>query len=154
LAMSMVVRHPEQHAIVPALIGIAQEELEHFADVYRVMRGRGVDLVPDIKDPYVERLYAHVRHGRESRFLDRLLVSSVIECRGAERFGIIAASLDDAELRDFYQRLWRAEIKHGHQFADMALKVFDEDIVLARLRELMSIEAEIVEQLDWRPSLH
>ena len=154
LAMSLISRYPDRHEIIPTLIGVAREELEHFDDVYTLMRTRAVELVPDIKDPYVEKLYAHVRHGRETRFLDRLLISSVIECRGAERFGIIARALDDEQLRDFYDQLWKAETKHGHQFADMALKIFDAETVYQRLAELMDLEAEVIHQLPWRASLH
>ena len=95
-----------------------------------------------------------MRHGREPRFLDRLLISSLIECRGAERFGIIAKALEDASLKAFYTSLWKAETKHGHQFVDMALKYFDADSMLARLAELAEREADIMQGLEWRASLH
>ena len=86
LAMSLVIKHPDRTRIVPTLIALAREELEHFAQVYALMAARGLPLVKDTQDPYVNRLAACMRHGREARFLDRLLVSSLIECRGAERF--------------------------------------------------------------------
>jgi tRNA-(ms[2]io[6]A)-hydroxylase len=95
-----------------------------------------------------------MRHGREARFVDRLLVSSLIECRGAERFGIIANALEDASLKAFYTSLWKAETKHGHQFVDMALKYEDADNTLTRLQALAEQEAEIVRNLEWRASLH
>ena len=92
--------------------------------------------------------------GREARFQDRLLISSLIECRGAERFGIIAEALADEDLKAFYTSLWKAETKHGHQFVDMALKYEDAEITATRLQELAAQEAEIVQGLEWRPSLH
>ena len=118
------------------------------------MYRRGVALAKDIRDPYVNALMALMRHGREERFVDRMLVSSIVECRGAERFGIIAENLQDAELRDFYHALWKCELKHGHQFIDMVLKYIDGDVVYARLDELAAREAEILRGLEWRPSLH
>ena len=154
LAMSLVVKHPDRTRIIPALIELAREELEHFAQVYALMRSRGLELVRDDPDPYVNRLIEHMRHGREHRFLDRMLVSSLIECRGAERFGIIARALEDPDLKAFYRELWKAETKHGHQFVDMVLHYFDRETVYARLRELAEREAEIVQTLEWRPSLH
>ena len=154
LAMSLVSKHPERSAIIPTLVHVAREELEHFADVYALMRRRGLDLVADAPDPYVNALMRQVKSGREARFLDRLLVSSVVECRGAERFGILANALEDRELKAFYTELWKAETKHGHQFADMALKCFAEDEVYGRLAEWMQIEAEVVAELPWRASLH
>lgn len=154
LAMSLVVKHPDRTRIVPTLIALAQEELEHFRQVYALMCARGLPLVKDTQDPYVNRLAACMRHGREPRFLDRLLISSLIECRGAERFGLIAAALDDVRLKAFYTSLWKAEVKHGHQFVDMALAYADADTTRARLGELAEREAEIVRGLEWRASLH
>ncbi len=154
LAMSLVVKHPDRTRILLTLIALAQEELEHFRQVYELMVSRGLELVKDIQDPYVNQLMACMRHGREPRFLDRLLVSSLVECRGAERFGIIANALDDESLKAFYTALWKAETKHGHQFVDMALKYADPQTTQTRLRELAEQEAEIVQRLEWRASLH
>lgn len=154
LAMSLVVKHPDRDAIIPALIALAQEELEHFGDVYALMRSRGLCLTRDIQDPYVNGLCEHMRNGREPRFLDRMLVSSLVECRGAERFGIIARALEDPALAAFYDRLWKAETKHGHQFVDMVLNYFDSDEVYERLNQLADLEAELVATLPWRASLH
>ncbi len=154
LAMSLVVKYPQRTAIIPTLISVAREELEHFDQVYALMCERRVALVKDEPDPYVNALVAHMRHDRGSRLLDRLLVSSVIESRGAERFRIVAGALEDARLREFYTTLWKAETKHGHQFVDMALRCYEAEEVYARLHELMQAEADIVSALPWRPSLH
>ena len=154
LAMSLVARYPDRHESVPTLIALAREELRHFEEVYALMRARGLRLVRDESDPYVNALLPLMRHGRDERFLDRLLVSSVIECRGAERFGLLAGALRDPELRAFYARLWQAERKHGHQFVDLALRHFDAESVYRRLHELMEQEAGIVSRLAWRAALH
>jgi tRNA-(ms[2]io[6]A)-hydroxylase len=130
LAMSMVIKHPDRTRIVPALIALAQEELEHFRQVYELMVARGLPLVKDTQDPYVNQL------------------------RGAERFRLIAEALEDPDLQAFYVSLWKAETKHGHQFVDMALQYADAETTLARLRELAEREAEIVQGLEWRASLH
>jgi len=154
LAMSLVVKHPDRTHIVPTLIALAQEELEHFRQVYELMVARGLALVKDTQDPYVNQLAACMRHGREPRFLDRLLVSSLIECRGAERFRLIANALEDRSLKEFYTSLWKAETKHGHQFVDMALEYVDARTTRTRLLELAEREAAIVQALAWRASLH
>ena len=154
LAMSLVVKYPDRTRIVPTLIALAQEELEHFRQVHALMMSRGLALVKDTQDPYVNQLAACMRHGREQRFVDRLLVSSLIECRGAERFGIIAAALEEPGLKAFYTALAKAETKHGHQFVDMALKYADTHSTRARLEALAEREADIVQGLQWRASLH
>jgi len=154
LAMSLVVKYPDRDRIIPDLITLAQEELEHFAQVYELMQKRGLTLAKDIQDPYVNLLLGEMRSGREERFLDRLLISSVIECRGAERFRIISEALTDPDLKVFYRNLWAAEAKHGHQFVDFVLRYESAETVYARLDELVQREAEILENLSWRASLH
>ena len=154
LAMSLVVKYPQRTALIAPLIAIAREELEHFEQVYEVMCARGVAMMKDEPDPYVNALVALMRHGRDERLLDRLLVSSIVECRGAERFRIVAEALTDEDLKQFYTTLWKVETKHGHQFVDMALRCFSTDAVYPRLQTLMEAEAEIIARLPWRASLH
>lgn len=154
LAMSFVIKYADRERIIPQLIDLAREELEHFQQVYQWMQRRGLQLAPDEKDPYVNALLALCRTDRERRFLDRLLVSSVVESRGAERFRILSAVLDNPELQTFYRTLWACEAKHGNQFVEMALEYFPREQVYARLEELVAGEGEIVAALPWRPSLH
>ena len=114
LAMSLVVKYPDRARATAPLIAIAQEELEHFRQVHEQMQRRHLTLIKDSQDPYVNQLLALMRHGRDARFLDRMLIASVIECRGAERFALIAAALEESGLRDLYRDLWKAEVKHAH----------------------------------------
>ena len=125
-----------------------------FRDVLELMNERGLQMTPDEPDPYVNQLIQVCRHGREKRLLDRLLVASVIETRGAERFRIIAEALEDPELKAFYRDLWATEARHGDVFKKMALNYFDEDEIEARNQEIIDAEAEIIANLEWRPSLH
>uniref|UniRef100_A0A450ZWG7 tRNA-(Ms[2]io[6]A)-hydroxylase n=1 Tax=Candidatus Kentrum sp. TUN TaxID=2126343 RepID=A0A450ZWG7_9GAMM len=154
LAMSLIVKYPDRVAIIPRLIALAQEELEHFQEVYALMEKRGLQIVRDTRDPYVEQLLELLRHGRDERFLDRLCVASLIECRGAERFRIISEALDDPALKAFYRDLWASEAKHGNLFATFALEYFDADTVYTRLEEMANEEAGIIGKLAWRPALH
>jgi tRNA-(ms[2]io[6]A)-hydroxylase len=154
LAMSLVVKYPDRTAVVPGLIDLAQEELQHFREVYDVLSRRGLTLQKDAPDPYINRLLKVARHGRDERFIDRMLISSAVECRGAERFGILAAALTDQTMSHFYERLYKSETKHGHQFTRLLLSEYPEDVVYPRLKELMAIEAQIIQELELRPALH
>ena len=154
LAMSFVVKYPDRRFITAGLIDLAQEELEHFRAVYEIMEQRGLQLARDEPDLYVNRLLAAARHGYEDRFLDRMLISSVVECRGAERFGLIADALDPGPMKSFYERLRKSETKHGHLFVQLLLKEFDAEQVYPRLEELMEIEADIIPGLELRPAMH
>ena len=153
-AMSVVVKYPDRTEIISDLLQVAQDELDHFRDVLNLMEQRGLQMSPDEPDPYVNQLIKVCRHGRDERLLDRLLVASVIETRGAERFRIIAEALEDPELKAFYRDLWATEARHGDVFKKMALNYFDESVIESRSQEIIEAEAKIIAELEWRPSLH
>jgi tRNA-(ms[2]io[6]A)-hydroxylase len=154
LAMSLIMKYADRSEIIPHLIRLAQEELEHFRQVYALMNAREIPLGKEIKDPYVNQLLDHCRTTPEERFLDRMLISSIIEARGAERFGLVAEALPEQELKEFYQRLWASERKHGHLFVNLMSSYFPRPQIEKRLDELLSAEAAIIPTLEWRPSLH
>jgi len=155
MAMSFVAKFPDRIEIIPGLIDTAVEELEHFRQVYDIMKERGVQLKHEItKDVYVKRLIGHCRSGREERFLDRLILASVVENRGAERFQLIYENLGPGKLKEFYQNLWASEAKHGELFVNMALNYFDEKNVFERLERMNEIEGEIMADMPITPALH
>ncbi len=155
MAMSFVAKYPDRLEIIPDLIETGIEELEHFQQVYKLMRSRGISLRSSMgEDVYVSRLIKQCHSGREERFMDRLLIASALETRGAERFRLIAEALDQEELKSFYKMLWISEAKHGHIFVKMALNYFPEQTVYDRLDWWMKREAEVLDQLPIRPALH
>lgn len=156
MAMSFVAKYPDRTEIIPELIETGVEELEHFKQVYAHMEKRGIRLAREItEDPYIKKLLALCRTDPLNRFLDRLLLASIIECRGAERFRLVCNAIEnDAELQAFYHRLWTSEARHGNIFVKMALIYFEEQKVYTRLGELNEAEGRIVETLELRPALH
>ncbi len=155
MAMSFVAKYPDRLEIIPELIDTAVEELEHFRSVYEIMQERNIALPHEIPgDPYVKQLINHCRSGREERFLDRLLVASVVECRGAERFRLVYEALPEGELKKFYHNLWASEAKHGNIFVKMALNYFEESEVYSRLKEINHIESKILADLPLKAALH
>ncbi|MEE4186606.1 MAG: tRNA isopentenyl-2-thiomethyl-A-37 hydroxylase MiaE [Gammaproteobacteria bacterium] len=154
LLMSMIAKYPDRTAIIPQLIELALEELEHFAEAYGFMQQRGLRLDKDAPDPYVNQLLALARHGRDERFIDRMLISSVVERRGAERFRIVAEHMQEPDLADFYTRLWKSEVKHAHVFVLMLQKEYPVALIDERLQELTAAEARILAGLELRPALH
>ena len=155
MAMSLVAKYPNRTEIIPELIETAVEELEHFQDVYKIMESRGVQLRDKMDpDPYIKALFKTMGNGIEQRFMDRLLLASIVECRGAERFRLIYEAFEEGELKKFYHRLWASEAKHGNIFVKMALNYFPEKEVYARLDYFVEKEAEIIPTLEIRPALH
>jgi len=156
MALSLVAKYPDRHEIIPELIDTGIEELGHFQQVYKIMRERGIPLAKEIEqDPYIKGLISLIHSDSKRRFLDRLLLASIIECRGAERFRLISAALiNDKILKCFYHDLWVSEAKHGHIFVKMALEYFDKEHVYTRLNYLNNEEGKIITGLKLRPALH
>lgn len=156
MAMSFLAKYPDRVEIIPELIETAIEELEHFEQVYAHMAKRGIRLSKEMtEDPYIKALLALCRTDPINRFLDRLLLASIIECRGAERFRLVCEAIDnDPELKKFYHDLWVSEAKHGNIFVKMALRYFPETQVYDRLHELNHAEGNIVTHLPLRAALH
>lgn len=155
MAMSFVYKCPDKVKIIPWLIETALEEMEHFKLVYDIMNERNVQLKHNTeRDPYVDPLLKLLRTPSHQRLLDRFLLASIIECRGTERFRLVAEALKDDVLKKFYKMLWASEAKHGNIFVQMALEYYDKKEVYSRLEELTSDEAKICASLPHRAALH
>lgn len=154
MAMTMVAHYPDKPDLVAAMIDLALEELNHFRAVVRIMRDRGLSLLPDEKDTYVNALRRQCRQGDADYLMDRLLIAGIVEARGAERFGLVAAALPGGDLKRFYDSITRSEMGHERLFVQLAEKYFEEAKVQSRLNELLTVEAAIVSALPIRPALH
>ena len=156
MAMSFVAKYPDRAEMIPELIATGIEELEHFQQVYAHMQRRGIPLAKEMtQDPYIRSLMDLCHTDPLPRLLDRLLLASIIECRGAERFRLVCQAIEhDPELKEFYHHLWVSEAKHGNIFVKMALNYFSEEQVYRRLNELNVAEGEIIQRLELRPALH
>lgn len=153
-ALTLAAHYPDRPPLVKAMIGLAQEELEHYGLVFGQLEKRGLSIGRDDKDPYIHALLELTRKGTEPYLLDRLLLFGVVEARGCERFRILADGLSDPDLRQFYVTLARAEARHSALFVRLAKQYFAREEVDARLEKLISAEAEIVERLPIRVALH
>jgi tRNA-(ms[2]io[6]A)-hydroxylase len=90
MAMSFVAKYPDRMEIIPELIETAIEELGHFQQVQAHMQKRGIRLAREMtQDPYIKALINLCCSDPLNRFRDRLLLASIIECRGAERFRLV-----------------------------------------------------------------
>jgi len=154
LAMSLVAHYPDKGELVNAMVDLAMEELDHFRQVYALIRERGLSLRADEKDDYVNKLRALVRKSSEEYFLDRLLIASIIEGRGTERFSLVANALEDSRLKNFYMEFYRAEARHTGLFLRLAKKYFPANQVEDRYDYLLDQEALIINSLPLRPAVH
>ncbi len=154
MAMTLVSHYPDKPQLVSALVELAIEELNHFKEVVKLIQDRNLQLAADEKDPYVTQLFKHTRKGSELYFMDRLILASIVEARGHERFGLIAEALPEGQLRQFYQAITKSEGRHLDLFITLAKTYFPHGEVDERAEQLLVIEADLVSSLPHRPCLH
>jgi tRNA-(ms[2]io[6]A)-hydroxylase len=153
-AMMLVNRFPEHPDLQDMMIQLAHEELDHFQQVLRILRGRNLTVHNDEVDLYVKKLLTHVRHPRREHLLDRLLVVALVEARSCERFCLLAIALPEGPLKDFYTTFAADEGRHVPLFVNAAKSLYPADEVEHRLDELLAVESRIMNDLPLRPAVH
>lgn len=154
--MAFVVKYPDRTELLEPMIEFAKEELEHFHMVFKILTERGLRLLPDYKDEYVNGLRSQMRPGSDELLLDRLLVAGVVEARGCERLKLIADHLAGAllPLKPVYEELARAESRHHALFFRLARRFFSADVVDARANHLLDFEARLIARLPHTARVH
>lgn len=154
MAISLLNRYPDKTELVDAMTDLAIEEMHHFAMVTKKLKERGLTLLRDDGDSYAQALNEYVSKQEPKRFLDRLIIASLIEARSCERFQLLADNVEDDDLKQFYTSLLASEARHRNLFLKLARLYFPIDEVALRLNELESIEAELVRSLPNETAMH
>jgi tRNA 2-(methylsulfanyl)-N6-isopentenyladenosine37 hydroxylase len=153
-ALSLMQAYPEVPGLPAQMARLAREESAHLAKVLQIMEDRGLLLGRDGGDPYAQGLQKLMRNGQKDRQLDRFLVAAIIEARSAERLGLLAEGLTDAVLKRFYTELETSEDGHQKLFLRLAREIAPNEVVDARLAELLAGEAELIRTLPIRAAIH
>lgn len=154
MAISMISHYPDKPELVSEMLNLAIEELSHYRDVIRIILEKKLEPASDRKDEYVNRLHKEMDQGKDAYMLDRLLIASIVEARGAERFGLIADALPEGKLKNFYQAITDSESRHYQLFLKLAAYYFEEERISPRLAILLDAEATIIRSLPVGPALH
>ncbi|HAN32347.1 MAG TPA: tRNA-(ms[2]io[6]A)-hydroxylase [Myxococcales bacterium] len=154
-ALTLAAQQSQKPELVESMIELAQEELTHFRQVHDLLRDRGQTIGQDRPDRYMGSLFKLLRKSDVNEYLlDRLLLFGIVEARGWERFRMISLAMSKGPVRDFYRELTRCEARHHLLFIRLAKRYFAEEVLKARLDELLDREAEIVSNLPFRAALH
>lgn len=154
MAMSMISHYPDKPELITGMLNLAVEELSHFRDVMRLILDRDLEPAADARDEYVNSLHRAMDQGKDAYLLDRLLIASIVEARGAERFAMIAEALPKGKLKNFYCAISDSEARHYQLFLSLAEQYFPEEKISPRLETLLNIEADIIRRLPLKPALH
>ena len=154
-ALSLIGTYGDDAVLVEKLGALAQEEVVHFRRVTALLSGRGWPVYAYRKNVYASRLRKLARTGREpEQFLDRMLISALIEARSAERFALLVAALQDDEARAMLADFAPAEDRHFELFLELAARRADAATLAARWHELAAAENEINAALGRAPRIH
>lgn len=139
---------------VETMSGVARDEAAHLAQVIRLLIRRGGRLGRNHKNPYANALRMLARKGEPAEIIDRLFVSALIELRSCERFAVLAAASDDAELAAFYGALFASEMGHYKLFLKLAYKIGPKAAAEARWEQMLDAEAQILAEQAPGPRIH
>jgi len=153
-AISLIVRYPDKAELVTTMAAVAQDEMEHFNQMTEIVYKRGLQYKKDTKDPYINQLLPHCRSTHPERLIDRLLLFSIVEGRGCERFHLLSQALPDGELKSLYQDLVRSESRHHMVGVQLVKTLFPDSDWAQRYEDFLTIEADIVRNLPIRSALH
>jgi len=157
-AISLIVLYPEHTELVTKLSALVREEMGHFQLVHELIKKRGLTLGRERKDSYVNELLKFSKNekgqGREAVFVDRLLISAMIEARSCERFKVLAAHIQDEELSKFYLALMKSEARHYTMFIKMARKLAPTFDVDGRWRDFLAYEADVIARYGRSGAIH
>lgn len=144
--ISLIQLYPDKNYLVDKLVPVVSEEWMHFKMVLDELKKRKMQLGNQRKDEYVIALQNFVTKGGKSdhRFLDKLLMSALIEARSCERFRLLSININDTDLKQFYHNLMKAEAMHYRLFLNIAEHYFDKDIVRIRWNEWLDYEANVM----------
>lgn len=155
-ALELLTRWPNDglDGWVEAMTGVARDEVAHLQQVVRILLNRGGRMERFHKNPYANALRDLVRKASRQELLDRLLVAALIEVRSCERFSVLAAASEDAELAGFYRTLFSSELGHYRVFLHLAGKFTPQAELDARWGEMLAAEAQILAVQAPGPRIH
>ena len=155
-AIGIITMIPEHTEIVTELLAIAQEEMEHFQQVYEIIKKRGYVFGRTRKDDYVNELVKFIQKGgnRDDLIIDKMLFAAMIEARSCERFKVLTENIKDDELREFYKELMISEANHYTTFISFARQLGDPEKVNNRWEEWLQYEGEIIKSYGNKETIH
>ena len=144
-ALSLMFAYAEDLELTDKMSRLAREELRHYEQVAKLIRGLGV--VPQRLGPgrYAERLRRLAAKTEPHREVDLMICGAFIEARSCERFAALSKSIG-APLCDLFQGLHNAEARHYKVYLDLARRAAKRagSELQVRIEDFAELEAELI----------
>jgi tRNA-(ms[2]io[6]A)-hydroxylase len=155
-AIAIITYNSDLEDLVDEMILIAKEELDHFDRVVQLIKKRGLKLIREEKDDYVNDLFKFMKKdgSRYQSLCERLLFAALIEARSCERFKTLSEHVKDEELASFYRELMVSEAGHYTTFLNFARKYAVGVDVEKRWKEWLDYENEVIKKYGKSQTIH
>jgi tRNA-(ms[2]io[6]A)-hydroxylase len=157
-AMAVINHMPEDVEFVNTMSALAIEEMQHFEMVYELMQKYNYKLSNDHVNEYAMKLRKFFPKTKDvhEKFLQKLMLSSLIEARSCERFTVLANEIKDdyPELSEFYAGLFESEARHYRVFLEYARKYGEREKIDKIWANLLAYEADLNNSLGKTALVH
>ncbi len=157
-AMAVINHRPTDVEFVNTMSALAIEEMQHFEMVYERMQKLNLKLGQESQNTYAMQLrkFFPRTKDREEKFLQKLMLSSLMEARSCERFSVLIPVIKESypELAGFYEELFVSEARHYRVFLDYARKFGGKERIDQIWDKLLSYEAELTNSLGKNALVH
>jgi tRNA 2-(methylsulfanyl)-N6-isopentenyladenosine37 hydroxylase len=144
-ALALMFAYAEDLELTDKMSRLAREELRHYEQVAKLMRGLKIE--PQRLGPgrYAERLRRLVSRSEPQREMDLMISGAFIEARSCERFAALSGAIA-APLSNLFQGLHAAEARHYGVYLALAERVAVRCglSLQPRVREFAALEAELI----------
>jgi len=157
-AMAVINHRPNDVEFVNTMSALTIEEMQHFEMVYDKILELGLPLGSESQNEYAMllRKFFPKTKDREEKFLQKLMLSSLMEARSCERFSVLVKEMKpiNPSLAQFYDDLFESEARHYRVFLEYARKYGGREQIDEIWDQLLSYEAEVMRQRGKSPLVH
>ncbi len=155
-AIALITYNSDLNDLVDEMTAISIEEMQHFEMVIQIIRKKGLQLIREEKDNYVNELFTFMKKdgSRTQALCERLLFAAMVEARSCERFKTLSENIKDEELAKFYRDLMVSEANHYTTFLKFAKKYGTDVDVDKRWKEWLAFEDTIIKKYGKETTIH
>jgi len=144
-ALALMFAYAEDLELTDKMSRLAREELRHYEQVAKLIRG--LNVAPQRLAPgrYAERMRRLVARTEPQREVDLMICGAFIEARSCERFAALGEAMG-APLGDLFQGLHNSEARHYRVYLDLARRAAKRAGVAleTRVGQFAALEAELI----------
>ena len=154
-ALDLIGRYSYKVDWIKPLTDIAIAELKQFKQVYQLMESKKIELNPGLPDSlYLKQLSWKSRQGKETRFIDHIIINVVSSWRTAERFRLVTEVLSQKRLKTFYEKQAELEEQLADNYLNLLEGSYSSGIINERLEHFIQEEQQIISNMELRPAVH